>query len=107
MTSRTKDRVKVTRFKLSDYKSVESIKLIFGEKLIKSAPHIRTTDSTATFPGWIIREMVKNFDGYLLVCVDGVYKFAVPAWRGYRMFEKWGDYPSVTVHFFEGYWNIQ
>jgi hypothetical protein len=95
-------------FKLSNYKNIDDIKKAFGNKIVQEAPHVKSTETNyAIYPGWTIREMVKKFDGCLLIIIDGEYKFLMPSWAGYTMFETWNDYPSVKVLFFDGYWNVQ
>jgi hypothetical protein len=93
-------------FKLSDYKTIEDIKNTFGKKIVTTAPRLKSGDDHAYFPGWTIREMVQKFDGCLLVVIDGEYRFLMPSWAGYTMFETWPDYPSVRVYIFDGYWNV-
>ena len=94
-------------FKLSDYKTIEDIKRTFGKRIVQEAPRVKSTETNcAIYPGWTIREMVKKFDGCLLIVIDGEYRFLMPSWAGYTMFESWNDYPSVRVFFFDGYWNV-
>lgn len=94
-------------FKLSDYKTIDDIKRTFGKKIVQEAPRVKSTETNyAIYPGWTIREMVKKFDGCLLIVIDGEYRFLMPSWSGYTMFETWNDYPSVKVFFFDGYWNV-
>ena len=93
-------------FKPSSYKTVDDIKNVFGKKVVSSAPHIKRTDEEVVFPGWIIREMVQKFNGCLLICIDGQYRFLMPSWSGYTVFETWPDYPSVKVCIFDGYWTV-
>lgn len=94
-------------FKLSNYKNIDDIKKAFGNKIVQEAPHVKSAETNyAIYPGWTIREMVKKFDGCLLIIIDGEYRFLMPSWSGYTMFETWNDYPSVKVFFFDGYWNV-